>query len=142
MTGLHLTQIKAEELLAKAKAAARLDAFTWEHNRRQEELVIAVTEQNLEFLLSLKRNPFEITAQLRTRERHIPLARIDNAAQHINPDGSVIRGGHLHWYKEGFGLAWAEKVDWYLPNQPVETVMKFLDLIQTKFPNGFQEALL
>ncbi len=137
-----LSQAKTQALLSQVKEAARQDIFTWEHNQQQEELVLAVGDRDLEFLLTLKRNPFEVKAQIRTRERHIPLARIDNAAQHINPDGEIIRGGHLHWYKEGCGLAWAQAVDWYRPSSPVETVLKFLELIQTRFPNGFQEALL
>lgn len=139
---MNLPQDKADELIHLAKEAVRNDAFTWLHNQQQVEHVIAVGDRDLQFLLSLKRNPFEIKAQLRTRDRNIPLVRIDNAAQHINPDGSILRGPHIHWYKEGFGAAWAEPIDWYELEQPMKTIFHFLGVISTRFPNGFQEALL
>ncbi|MBI4996459.1 MAG: hypothetical protein HZA64_02550 [Rhodocyclales bacterium] len=137
-----LTQAKANELIAKAKEAVRTDVFTWLHNERQEELFLAVEDAGLQFLLSLKRNPYEIRLQLRTKDRHIPLARIDNAAQHPNPDGTIIRGPHIHWFREGEGLAWAEPIDWYQLDRPVDTLVRFLDVVHARFPKGFQEALL
>ncbi len=139
---MNLTQAKADELVAQAKEAVRNDAFTWQYNQQQEELLIAVSDRDLHFLLTLKRNPFEIKAQLRTRDRHIPLVRLDNSAQHVNPDGTVLRGPHLHWYKEGLGVTWAEAIDWHHADQPMETILRFLDVIHARFPNGFQEALL
>ncbi|WP_297920437.1 hypothetical protein [Metallibacterium sp.] len=137
-----LTQVKVDELIALAKVAVRDEVFTWLHNTRQEELLVSTQDRELQFLLSLKRNPFEITAQLRTRDRHFPLARIDNAVQHINPDGNVLRGPHIHWYREGYGMAWAERANWYALDRPLETLLTFLDLIAARFPNGMQEALL
>lgn len=137
-----LTQAKANDLIAKAKEAARTEVFTWLHNARQEELFLAVEDASMQFLMSLKRNPYEIRLQLRTKDRHIPLARIDNAVQHPNPDGTIIRGPHIHWYREGEGLAWAEAIDWYRLDQPLETLVRFLDLVHARFPRGFQEALL
>lgn len=139
---MSLTQQKADALIALAKEAARRDIFTWEHNCQQEELVLAVSDHNIGFLLTCKRNPFEIKAQLRTKDRHIPLVRLDNSVQHVNPDGTVLRGPHLHWFREGYGVAWAEPAPWYQGSQPMDTLLKFLDLIQIKFPFGIQEALL
>lgn len=137
-----LTQGKANELIAKAKEAARTEVFTWLDNERQEELFLAVEDEGLQFLLSLKRNPYEIRVQLRTKDRHIPLARIDNAVQHPNPDGTIIRGPHIHWFKEGEGMAWAEPIDWYRLDRPLDTLLRFLDLVHARFPKGLQEALL
>lgn len=137
-----LTQDRADQLIRLAKEALARECMTWQHNLRQEELVVAVEDQDLQFLFSMKRNPHEITAQLRTRDRHIPLARIDNAAQHVNPDGSVLRCPHLHWYRAGEGLAWAEAIEWYDLSRPMDTLVKFLDLVGTRFPAGLQEALL
>lgn len=139
---MDLIQSKADEWIDLAKEVARKDAFTWALGTQQEELVIAVGNEELKFLLTLKRNPYEIKSQLRTRDRHIPLMRMDNAVQHINPDGTVVRGPHVHRYREGWGLAWAESIDWYDADRPVETLFRFLDLVRTHFPNGFQEALL
>lgn len=139
---MDLIQSRVDELIDLAKEVARNDVFTWAQGIQQEELVVAVGNEDLKFLLTLKRNPYEIKSQLRTKDRHIPLIRLDNAVQHINPDGTVVRGPHLHRYREGFGVAWAESIDWYDADRPVETLFRFLDLMRTQFPNGFQEALL
>lgn len=139
---MSVTQAKADALISLVKEAARRDVFTWEHNTQQEELVLAVEDRNIGFLLTCKRNPFEIKAQLRTKDRHMPLVRLDNSVQHVNPDGNILRGPHLHWFKEGYGLAWAEPATWYQGDKPMVTILHFLELVQTKFPNGIQEALL
>ena len=74
-----LTQAQADKLIATLKEAARKDAFVWEENRRQDEMVVAVEDQKIQFILTLKRNPFEIKLHLRTRDRDIGLVRVDNA---------------------------------------------------------------
>src|SRR5207249_9005631 len=54
-----LTQEQADRLIALMKEAMRTDAFVWEINRRQDELVAAVEDRKIQFVLTLKRNPFE-----------------------------------------------------------------------------------
>ncbi|MEQ1526639.1 MAG: hypothetical protein ABL911_07840 [Gallionella sp.] len=138
-----LTQQEANELLAKAKEATRKEILSWERTSRNDDPVIAVGEPDLQFVLSLSRNPFEISAHFRTKSKNIQLARIDTQKQHINPDGQRITGPHLHWYREGFAhLEWAEEIDWYDVNKPLDTLFAFLELIKTKFPKGVQEALI
>ena len=138
-----LTQQEADELLAKAKAATRKEILSWERTSRNDDPVIAVGEPDLQFVLPLSRNPFEISAHFRTKSKNIQLARIDTQKQHINPDGQRITGPHLHWYREGFAhLEWAEEIDWYDVNKPLDNLFAFLDLIKTKFPKGVQEALI
>lgn len=138
-----LTQQEANELLAKAKEATRKEILSWQKTSRHDEPVIAIGEPDLQFVLSLTRNPFEIRAHFRTKSKNVHLARIDATMQHINPDGERIIGPHLHWYREGYaGLEWAEKIDWYDNSKPLDTLYKFLDLIKTRFPSGVQEALL
>ena len=138
-----LTQQEAEELLAKAKEATRKEVLSWGNPSRNDEIVVATGETDLQFVLSLTRNPFEIKAHFRTKGTNVHLARMDNAAQHPNPDGTIIRGPHIHWYREGFQfLPWAEPIDWYDEHKPLDTLFKFLDLIKTRFPNGVQDVLL
>ena len=138
-----MTQAEAEEMLQKAKEAARKEVLSWSSPSRNDELVIATGEPDLQFLLSLTRNPFEIKAHFRTKSRSIGLARLDSQTQHFNPDGQRVLGPHLHWYREGYlHLEWAEPVDWYDAAKPMDTLFKFLDLIRTRFPNGVQEVLL
>lgn len=138
-----ITQNEAEQLLADAKEAARKEILSWQESKRYDEPVVSVQSVDLEFLLTFTRNPFEVKAHFRTKKSNIQLARIDTQRQHHNPDGKIIHGPHLHWYREGYhNLEWAEEIDWYDANKPVETLFIFLDLIKTRFPNGFQQALL
>ena len=137
-----LTQNEANELLSKAKEATRKEILSWEKTSRHDEPVIAIGEPDLQFVLSLSRNPFEIKAHFRTKSKNVWLARIDSTRQHINPDGERIIGPHLHWYREGYSLEWAEAIDWYDNNKQLDTLYKFLDLIKTRFPRGVQEVLL
>ena len=138
-----LTQAQADKLIATLKEAARKDAFVWEENRRQDEMVVAVEDQKIQFILTLKRNPFEIKLHLRTRDRDIGLVRVDNAPYHCNPDGSEIRGKpHLHMYREDYELDWAEPVDWYDVSRPMDTLERFLDIVRTRFPSGYGTSLI
>lgn len=137
-----LTQNEADELIAKAKEATRKEILSWGKTSRHDEPVIAVGEPDLQFVLSLSRNPFEIRAHFRTKSKNVHLARIDATKQHINPDGNRITGPHLHWYREGYDhCEWAEEIDWYDVNKPLDTLFIFLDLIKTRFPKGVHEDL-
>jgi hypothetical protein len=108
-----LSQEDADEQLRATKESALREAFTWLESHRQEELFIEIEGKGRKFLLTLTRNPFEIKLHLRTKGGNVGLARIDNAAQHVNPDGSRVLGPHIHWYREGYDLSWAEPIGWY-----------------------------
>ena len=140
---MSLTQHEAEQLLAMAKEATRNEILSWGKNSRHDEPVIAVGDHDLQFVLSLTRNPFEVKVHFRTKQKNVQLARIDTQKQHMNPDGSRITGPHLHWYREGHAhLEWAEEIDWYDASRPLDTLYKFLDLIKTRLPRGVQEVLI
>ena len=136
-----LTQDKAAMLLAQWKNSVREQAFVWERDQRHEELFVTTGEEEIMFCLSLIINPFELKAHFRTKERNIGLARIDDQLQHHNPDGSIIRGPHIHWYREGHELRWAEEIDWYDANNPLSTLSRFLDEVHSKFKGGIQGAI-
>ena len=94
-------------------------------------------------MLTLSRNPFEIRLHARTRDRNIGLLRIDNAPYHQNPDGSELRDTpHLHIYREGCDLAWAEPIDWYDVNDPLRTLERFLKEFKARFPSGITVAIV
>lgn len=138
-----ITQEQADRLIEMAKEATRTDTLVWEINQRQDEFVAAVEDPKIQFVLTLKRNPFEIRLHLRTRDRDIGLVRVDNAPYHPNPDGTEIRNQpHLHLYREGYGLEWAEPVTWYDVNDPLGTLERFLNEVRTRFPSGYQLAML
>jgi hypothetical protein len=138
-----LSQEDADRLIAMVKRAMRTDAFVWEIDRRQDEFIAAVEDDKVQFILTLKRNPFEIRLHLRTRDRDIGLVRVDNAPYHPNPDGTEIRNQpHMHVYREGFDLAWAQPITWYDVNDPLRTLERFLEEVRTSFPSGLQLAIL
>lgn len=137
-----LTQTDADELLLLNKESVLREVFVWLTDARQEELFVESGGKERKFVLNLNRNPFEIRLHFRTKSGSFGLARIDNAFQHINPDGNVLQGPHLHWYREAFGLAWAEPIDWYDLARPLDTLAKFLGLIHARFPAGYTEPLL
>lgn len=138
-----LTQSQADRLIELTKEAERNEPLVWLANKQIDEAMMAVDEKSLRFVLSLKRNPFEIRLHLRTRDRDIGLIRVDNSPYHPNPDGSEIRDRpHMHRYREGFDLAWAEPVDWYNVNDPFRTLERFLEIINARFPRGIQTELI
>ena len=113
-----LSQEQANQLIEMLKESASGKVFEWQQNRYQEELFVAVESEKFKFVLSLKRNPYEIRLHLRTRDKNIGLARIDNNKYHPNPDGTELRNTpHIHWFKERYDqLAWAEpsSIKWIL----------------------------
>lgn len=138
-----LTQQQADRLISAMKIAAKEEMFIWLNSQRQDELIVAVEDGKLQFVLSMKRSPYEIRLHLRTRDRNIGLIRLDDAAYHPNPDGTEIRNQpHLHLYREGYELAFAEPVDWYDATNPIQTFERFLDAIKTNFPSGYQLELI
>jgi hypothetical protein len=138
-----LTQSQADRLIELTKEAERNEPFVWLANKQIDEAMMVVDEKALRFVLSLKRNPFEIRLHMRTRDRDIGLIRVDNSPYHPNPDGSEIRDRpHMHRYREGFDLAWAEPVDWYNVSDPFGTLERLLEVINARFPRGIQMELI
>ncbi len=134
-----LTQVQADRLIAMAKEAERDTPLQWRTAKAENEVLVSVEEKGIMFVLFMKRNPFEIRLHLRTKDRDVGLMRVDNHRYHANPDGSEIREKpHLHTYKEGDGLAWAEEIDWYDLDSPNATLERFLALINARFPKGIQ----
>ena len=138
-----LTQAQAARLITELKQASRDTVFVWESEQRQDETFVAASDAKLQFVLTLSRNPFEIKIHARTRDRNIPLLRIDNAPFHVNPDGSELRDTpHLHSYREGCDLAWAEPIDWYDVTDPLRTLERFLKEFSARFPSGITVAMV
>ncbi len=138
-----LTQDQADSLIEALKEAIREDAFEWTPAQRHDEVFVAVEYEGLQFILTLNHNPFEIRLHLRTKHRNIGLMRVDGAPYHSNPDGTELRNTpHIHVYREGYGLAWAEPIDWYSPTDPVGTLEHFLDEAHARFPAGIQMMLV
>lgn len=139
-----LSQSQANQLIAALKEALQTKTFVWTENKRDDEEFKTSTGEDIRFILTLKRHPFEIKLHLRTKDRHLGLVRLDCHQYHANPDGTEIRGQpHLHTYREGFdNLEWAEPVDWCDLDDPIKTLEHFLREINGRFPNGVSLTLL
>ena len=137
-----LTQDQAQKLIETLKVAAREKSFRWDVGQRYDELFFSINEKDLQFIISLRRNPFEIRLHMRTKRDNIGLLRVDGAPFHANPDGTELRDTpHLHVYREGYGLSWAEPIEWYSLNDPLKTLKHFLREANARFPSGFQLTL-
>ena len=135
-----LQQEQADQLIRCLKEATRNKHFSWDEHTRYDEPFISVDVDGLKFILTLTRNPFEIKLHLRTAKDNHPLCRIDANPYHINPDGEEMTAPHLHYYREGYGLSWAKEIDWYNANDPLGTLMRFLDEVKARFPLGIQPS--
>lgn len=134
-----LTQAQADRLIEMLKHSVREDTFNWAVNRRQDEGFISVEEERIQFILHLKRNPFEIRLHFKTASRDIGLARVDSTPYHTNPDGTELRNTpHLHLYREGDDLAYAEPAPWYDVSDPLGTLQKFLEVVHARFRGPIQ----
>lgn len=139
---MDLTQNQADTLIKALKDAVRETHFCWDASVRYDEPLVAVEHDGARFILTLNRNPFEIRLHLRTQTDDIGLCRIDAAPYHPNPDGTELRNTpHMHIFREGFGLKWAEPISWYDAERPKETLDRFLEEICTRFPKGIQTTL-
>ena len=102
---MSLTSTQAKTLIEDLKEAVRKNQFTWEADTRYDETFIAIGRDNVEFILTLNRNSFEIRLHLRTSIDNIGLCRIDAAPYHTNPDGTeLIDTPHIPsvWPKKEF----------------------------------------
>lgn len=134
-----LTQAQADRLIKIAKEATRANPLNWQAEKIEDELLVAKAEKGLQFILSMRRNPFEIRLHCRTKDRDVGLVRLDSNLYHPNPDGSEIHNQpHLHVFRENFGLSWAEPVTWCDVRDPYGTLQRFLQIINANFPNGIQ----
>ncbi len=136
-----LTQHQADQLIATLKTAVRKGALSWEPDKATNEQLVSVELNGMLFILSMKRGPFEIRLNMRTADKNIGLCRIDGAPYHTNDDGTELRQPHIHMYEEGHGLKNAQAIDWYDPSKPYDTLVRFLDEVNARFPDGFQDAL-
>lgn len=136
-----LTQTQADILIDALKEAVRKEIFGWLADRRQDELFVTVEKDNVFFVLSLIRQPFEIRLHLRTKQDNIGLLRVDAAPYHPNPDGTELRDTpHMHRYREGYGMQFAEPIDWYNQDDPIATLTCFLEASRASFPMGIQSS--
>ncbi len=86
--------------------------------------ILESNDESETFFLDIYRgrlNQMKVKLQLRYR-RDIVLARLCTSAPHTNPDGTSPASPHLHRYREGFAVRFAESVG---PFSDIPTVLNF-----------------
>jgi len=122
-----LTQQEAEKLIAMKKLFLGNGTITLNESFNQTIPLISENKQE-HFLLDLRQGRIDLK-KLIYQNRYdevIQLVRFESKGVHENPDGEIIRGAHIHIYKEGYGDKFAFPVKDF---EDVEDVLKAL----TKF---------
>ncbi len=135
-----LSQVEANRLLSLEKGCYGEDEFDFPFGGQQLSVQILSQDRQNEFLLDVNSKRLELskyTFQHRAR-KIIVLVRVDllTSGRHINPDGQVIEGPHIHRYREDYGDKWAEALptNFGNTNKPFEVFSHFMNHcnIQTK----------
>lgn len=111
---VYLTQKEADDLIQMVKWIEQneLPVIIPLPGKINEYSALCALRKN-KFTISLRRGSVassKVTFQGRTSNNQV-LLRIDICGQnkkHMNPDGSIIAGSHIHIYKEGYGERYAE----------------------------------
>lgn len=110
MQQLELSQKDADALLLMAKSQASGQRIVLPKPDSPHVVELSSLDDTEQFLLDLRRGSIALTKgrfQLRGRVVII-LARLEiGGSPHRNPDGRIVRGPHLHLYREGFHDRWA-----------------------------------
>ncbi len=107
-----LEQWKADQLLSTAKIYSHTTTVELVPGTSVEYQVEDVDGHEF-FVLDVwcaRRNAQKGRIQLRY-QRSVVLARLCTAVPHTNPDHEVLRGPHLHRYREEYDDKWAEQVE-------------------------------
>lgn len=131
---LTLTQNNADTLLSLPKQRTTDQPYTYPDAGGRLEVPIIAVDRSEQFYLTItpgKYNFYKVSDQLRVKSTNIPLARLDlgESCVHINPDGERITGPHLHTYREGYGLRFAQPLkntQFTSPGDPWKTLDEFM----------------
>ncbi len=109
-----MTQDEAEELIKILKKLYEKCLYIPEPSKSLEYECDSISKKS-KFIISVYRagrNAKKCTFQARTKGMNEILLRLDvNPSPHRNPDNQIIRGSHIHIYKEGYGTAYAFPFD-------------------------------
>jgi len=144
---MDLVQLLADELLAMEKEFTTPDPLSLYSGAKFIRDMMSTNGQEL-FLLDFYQGTVrlnKITSNHRYA-RTIILARLDlNGSPHMNPDGQVVYGSHLHLYREGYGDKWASPVDATVftdPADPVLSLRQFLRFLNVRTIPVIQALLI
>jgi hypothetical protein len=111
MADIMLSQAEADMLIDLDKVKASDAVHTFPGPGGGIEVPLVSRDRTEHFVLDVTRGRIDLAkVSYNTRGRHvICLVRLDvNGPPHRNPDGEEVACPHLHRYREGYGLRWAE----------------------------------
>jgi hypothetical protein len=124
-----LTQTEAETLIRMKKTFINPATIKIPSGTDQTHELVGEDKREL-FLLDVWRGTIRLSKlKLQTRGRKIiVLVRLDiDGAPHDNPDGTKIRGNHIHLYREGFEDKWAYPINTAEFTDPTNILGTFRD---------------
>jgi len=126
MTTLMLTQMEANELISMKKKFENKKQTVL--NESFEECFNLISENKQEhFVLDMKQGKIDLK-KIKYQNRFdevIPLVRFESKGIHENPDGTIIKGPHIHIYKEGYGDKFAVPSPFNNPEDVLESIKQF-----------------
>jgi len=129
MNNVMLTQQEAEKLIAIKKLFVSNGTIILNESFNQTIPLISENKQE-HFLLDLKQGRIDLN-KLRYQNRYdevIQLVRFESKGVHENPDGEIIKGAHIHIYKEGYGDKFAISAkEFESPEDVLKTLVKFCE---------------
>jgi len=144
-----LTQIDADSLVAMPKRLEQSSQlkFPFRDEKQSWKALSSISRDH--FLMDVNRNGIRLlkcTYQERYRLTEI-LVRVDVGVTslHQNPDGELIRGPHVHLYREGYGDKWASLLPqdrFASSGDLVQTLRDFLEFCNVEAVPEIQLSLL
>jgi len=136
-----LSQEDAEKLMKILKKIKDPDLFVFPDVGGVDLVVTCEKGKNFfpMFIHRGTKNPSKASYNLRHKSKDNPiLYRLDiNCPPHTNPDDEVIKGAHLHIYREGDNDAWAipappelSKTD--IPSEALIDFLRFCNIMNTE----------
>lgn len=104
-----ITKSQFDELLAMAKYFER--EFTPPTVGKHDSFELHDATNREKFFLDIDRGgKIELGRKVKLQNRYYSnvLVRLEiNSSKHMNPDGKLLSGSHIHIYTEGYGDSWA-----------------------------------
>lgn len=121
-----LTQIEADKLISMKKIFENKNQIIL--NESFDKCFHLISENKQEhFLLDVKQGRIDLK-KIRYQNRFgevIPLIRFESKGIHENPDGTIIKGPHIHIYREGYGDKFAIQSDFNNSDDVLKSITQF-----------------
>lgn len=130
----NITEKDVEELLSIRKILTEKKTYPFPKDGKKLNIPMTDDDGKKNFILDITSSSIVLKYTFQNRfQKTIKLARLDiNGPPHTNPPNfgkSEISGNHIHIYKDGFELKYAEELDSSYHNillKPFEIMKKFM----------------